>query len=462
MTMDGLRKRLGNGENATTEFVLDSRSIASIGKTIAAFLNGDGGAIYCGVDNDGVPVGLTGNVGESARAIESRLKTAISPTAFFTAEVIDIDGRAVIVLEVPQGKDRPYVFEGGVWLRQGNRTEAADVATLRRMLQLQGEVPERWERRLSPSMLLEDLDPDEVRTTVREAESAGKFSFTDRSDDLAVLRDLSVYATGGFTQGGDVLFARMPTRRHPQCRAQLVRFTGEKTSDTYADNRWFEGPLVRVCTDLIGAIGAAIPVRSVFPPGEARRVDRPTYDLDAVREGIVNAFVHRDYSAYSGGLRVSMFEGRIEIWNSGRLPDGLTPGDLRQEHPSILINPDIAQVFYLRELMERTGRGTEKIVQASQGIGAAPPQWRDSPTGVTLTLFAATATASGKAVALNDRQNRLLLELQPDDSISPKAYRERYAATVTPRQARRDLEELESLGWLKREGQTRSIVYRLP
>lgn len=461
MTMKTLERRHAKGRDATTDFVRSVHAYGRIGKTICAFLNGMGGTLYCGVADDGRVVGVP-DVAEQAGELERRLKKAISPTAYFTMSTTRFDGRPLVIFEVPQGKDRPYVFEGGVWLRQGAATVAADVGTLRTMLQAQAEIPERWERRASPAMSIDDLDPDEVRITVREAEAAGRFTFADRHDDLRILRELSAYTGSDFTQAGDLLFGRLPTRRHPQCRVQLVRFTGAKSGDVYADNRWFEGPLVRVCVALLAAIGAAVPIRSVFPRGSQRRVDHAAYDLDAVREGIVNAFVHRDYSAYSGGLRVSMFDARIEIWNSGRLPEGLTPTDLRQDHPSILVNPDIAQVFYLRDLMERTGRGTEKIVDASRAIGAPPPQWRDGASGVTLTLFAATQDTSGKTVSLNDRQNQLLLDLHSGDTITPKAYRERYATTVTARQARRDLEELASLGWLRREGQTRSIVYQLP
>jgi ATP-dependent DNA helicase RecG len=154
------------------------------------------------------------------------------------------------------------------------------------------------------------------------------------------------------------------------------------------------------------AIEVAVPVQSTFPSHQARRIDRKAYDFAAIREGVVNAFVHRDYSAYSGGLRVSMFGSRIDIWNSGRLPGGLTPGAFRRDHPSIPVNPDMAQVFYLRALMERIGRGTEKIIRAAKELRAPPPVWQDDPTGVTLTLFASRLSVAGE-FSLNDRQKKL-------------------------------------------------------
>jgi hypothetical protein len=60
-------------------------------------------------------------------------------------------------------------------------------------------------------------------------------------------------------------------------------------------------------------------------------------------------------------------------YGCGRLPDGLKPADLRRNHPSLPANPDIAQVLYLRGLMERIGRGTQKIIQSCVDQGLRPP-----------------------------------------------------------------------------------------
>jgi ATP-dependent DNA helicase RecG len=461
MSLDAIRKRLSAGENVSTEFVSDVNSAAEIGKAVCAFLNTDGGQVYCGVDDAGHILGIKPNVEVRAQRLERELKDLISPTTLFSAEVATVDGQPIIVVEVPAGLDRPYVFEGAVYLRKGAQTVTADAAELRALVREQADAPVRWERRIS-SISVDDLDKDEIRTTVRKIEEKGRFTLSDRDDDLAVLSDFSVFTNGGFTNAGDVLFSQRPTLRHPQCRVQLIQFAGEKSEDVYKDNRPFEGPLVRVYSELISAIRSAIPVQSVFLPGENRRVDQPAYDIAAISEGLVNAFVHRDYSAHSGGIRVQMFDNRIEIWNSGRLPEGLSPGDLRRDHASILVNPDIANVFAALDLMERIGRGTEKIVSASKGLGARPPLWRDEPSGVTLTIFRALQTDFGEAFEPNERQNWLLLDLQPGDSITPKEYQTRYAAGVGERQARRDLEELEALKWLVREGATKSTRYRLP
>ena len=173
----------------------------------------------------------------------------------------------------------------------------------------------------------------------------------------------------------------------------------------------------------------------------------------------MNAIAHRDYSSFSGGVTVSIYPERIEIWNSGRLPYELEPADLRGIHPSIPTNPDISHVLYLRRLMERIGRGTQKIIAATKELGAPTPKWADRPSGVTLTLFAAKGGATA-ALELNIRQLELLRTLQPGERIHANDYAASVADQVSERQARRDLSALEEGGFLKRGGAARSTYYQ--
>nr|WP_229699141.1 ATP-binding protein [Pseudomonas syringae] len=108
----------------------------------------------------------------------------------------------------------------------------------------------------------------------------------------------------------------------------------------------------------------------------------------AIREGIVNAFAHRDYSSFSGGIKVEISPVRLQIWNSGSLPDGVDADKLQQGHISVLRNPDIAHALYLQGYMEKLGRCSVLIRQACEENGLAPPVWySEGSSGVTLTFF---------------------------------------------------------------------------
>jgi ATP-dependent DNA helicase RecG len=249
--------------------------------------------------------------------------------------------------------------------------------------------------------------------------------------------------------------------RHPQTRVRLIRYAAGKTASEYLDDRQLQGPLVRVLNQAFDWLRGQLPMEQRFeadPSAPLVRQARMAYPEAAVREGLVNAFAHRDYAGFSGGLTVSVYADRIEIWNSGRLPEGLSPAALRHNHPSLPANPDMAQVLYLRGLMERIGRGTQKIIQACVDQGLRPPKWQDRETGVTLTLWGPGSAPAGLA-SLNARQQALLDAMKLDERIRPAEYRERFAAAVSERQARRDLVAMEELGLLRLDGAGAATSY---
>lgn len=157
------------------------------------------------------------------------------------------------------------------------------------------------------------------------------------------------------------------------------------------------------------------------------------------------------------GIFLKVYPKSLEIWNSGALPEGWSQRKLHESHPSIPNNPDIAHFLYPRGLMERVGRGTLKILEACRQAKLPEPKW-ESADGVKLTFFAPVSADELKA-RLNDRQQKFLESAPKGTAYAPKHYREEFAAEVGDRTARRDLEEMESAGLLRREGKGPATVY---
>ena len=463
MMSDVLLQQITQGEDEHSEFRLGLGNLESLAEVVCSFLNTQGGTIFCGVGEDGQVVGLppAEQDPQRIRGVHQALADRLTPSALFTVSVDDLDGKAVVTIEVPEGKDRPYVTGGRVFERRGDRTSPADAQALREMVQTKAVSTERWERRPSMAMEEGDLDHEEVQAMLSEAGKSERHRFAKPEDDDAVLAELGLAGARGYTQGADVLFARNPVVRHPQTRVRLIRYAVGKTANEYLDDRQLQGPLVRVLNQAFDWLRGQLPMEQSFeadPKAPLARQARMAYPEAAVREGLVNAFAHRDYAGFSGGLTVSVYADRIEIWNAGRLPDGLKPAALRRNHPSLPTNPDMAQVLYLRGLMERIGRGTQKIIQSCVDQGLRSPQWEDRETGVTLTLWGPGGARSGLE-SLNARQTALLAALKVDGRIRPAEYRERFAADVSERQARRDLVALEELGLLRVDGAGATTTY---
>ena len=385
MILEPVRQHIYQGKEVKTEFMSEVHE-EIIAKTVCAFLNSHGGTVVCGVTEDGQLPGIDG-ASDRVQPIHSYLSKHITPKALFTVSVDTQDGKTTISIDVPEGKDRPYIFSGAVYVREESKTCMADAATLRDMVQSMSVVAERWERRPSMAMEESDLDQDEIRRTVQQATESGRFAFADNADDIAILKALAVYTAKGFTQAADVLFAKNPALRHPQTRVRVIRFASDKGGDAYLDDRSLHGALLTVLEQAFDIILQHVRWESQFQPGDIRRKERPEYPFDALREGLVNAFAHRDYAGFSGGVSVGIYPDRIKIWNSGHFPEGLKPDDLDRDHSSLPTNPDIAHVLYMNRLMERIGRGGRLIIDACQNHGLPPPKWVDQSDGVTLTIF---------------------------------------------------------------------------
>jgi ATP-dependent DNA helicase RecG len=252
-----------------------------------------------------------------------------------------------------------------------------------------------------------------------------------------------------------VLFARDPVAWSPNVALRIIAYASDKQGRSLHEQT-LQGPAVRVLRQAVSVIQQQTGFSGRFRSSRLEREDRPAYALFALREGLVNALVHRDYETVGGQLRVEIFPEHLVIQNPGRLPEGWTEKDILTKEESHPTNPDIARVFYLRSLMERLGLGGRKLDDACRALKAKPPVWKAAQGMVSLTLFRAPSPAT--IGQLTSRQQEFIRSLAPQNSFKADDYAK--AVAVSIRQARRDLTELEELGMLERSGKGPATIYR--
>lgn len=379
-----LQELLMLGEGQVIEFKAACEPMI-IGQQVCAFLNSGGGYVICGVGDSGEILGVNDI---DTKQLEQQLHEGISPAALISVDMQAVEEKQVLIVEVPAGKDFPYAFHNDIFIRDGEMSVKADIETIRDMVMRRQMEPERWERRFSAVDLETDLNFDEIQSLSRAVSENSRMQFRDKHDPRIILEDLALLKYGRLTNGGDVLFGKNPAIRHPQARVRAVCFATDKTDDSYKDMKSFEGSLVSVLEQVFSFVMRNTPTTSHFNKNNLERQDKAVYPPEAVREGLVNAFAHRDYADFSGGIAVHIYPKRLEIWNSGTLPEGVTLDKLATGHISVLRNPDIAHVLYLRGMMEKLGRGSVMIQQSCLERGLPRPKWRsDNGQGVTLTFF---------------------------------------------------------------------------
>jgi ATP-dependent DNA helicase RecG len=457
MTINEFTERmLAQGESPRLEFKSSVEPMTGIARTVCAFLNTEGGFLIAGVDEDGTPNGTATE--DQTRSLSQFLREKITPRVLYDVSFDHTSKGNVITVGVPAGPDRPYVCEGAVFLRTGASTRAATASALREMVEETSQPTTRWERRPSIGLEIEGLNLELLNITIHRAQDRRGYLFDGTNETEGRLSQLSLFQTGHLTNAADVLFGKRVAQRHPQTRLRAVCYATDRADD-FLDEQLYEGPAFQLLEDAMAFLKRHLPIGAEFREGQLPRDSRPKYPFAALREGLVNALVHRDYSAFSGSVTLSIYPDRVEIWNTGKLPHGISPRDLPlASHPSILVNPDIGHVFYLHELMERVGRGTFKIAQECRNIGMRLPEWKNVGSGVRLTMFAANPNRSA-SLDLNDRQKELLKVLQTGEQIRVPVYLARFGQGITDRQARRDLSDLEGEGFLIRHGAGSKTTY---
>jgi len=385
-------------ENITTEF--KQEYTADINKTVIAFANTNGGTVYIGITDDGGIVGV-GDIDSTMLKAGNSIRDSIKPdvTLFVNYQQEIIDGKAVIKVIVQKGTSSPYYLASkgirpeGVYVRQGASTvPATETAILRMIKDTDGEKYE------DVRSLNQDL-------TFAEA----KREFTVRNVPFGV----SQQKTLGL-MNADSIYTNLALLLSDQCvhTVKLAVFEGTAKA-VFKDRREFTGSLLKQLNDVYEFIDRYNRIRSEFEG--LHRIDKRDYPVEAVREALLNALVHRDYSFRDSTL-ISIFDDRIELVSIGGLVKGISFNDMMLG-VSVARNRNLANVFYRLTLIEAYGIGMPKIIRSYEGF-VVKPQIEVTDNAFKITLPNINETAA--KATLNENERIVMTLLQSKDAIVRK------------------------------------------
>lgn len=431
MTHDEIKELLSLGETQNIEFKASWRNVDAMGKTICSFLNTSGGYLIIGIEDNGTILGIENT--QNIQKFEEEIIKKLAPKALVSFEEQILDDKKVWIVEVPQGADLPYSYDNNVFVRYGETTRQADIETIKDMILRRQIEPERWERRFSDADITKDLDENEIKATLRSDKHDKILTYSRGDTPVEMLEYLGFIKYGRLTCGGDMLFCINPAKRFPQARVKAVCYKTDKIDNDYIDMKSFEGPIVQNLEAVFAFVKRNIPNQMKFNSNSLTREEKPIYPPEAIREGLVNAFAHRDYADFRGSILVQIFADRLEIHNSGRFLDGITSDTIAKGQISLLRNPDIAHTLYTRKYMEKLGRGGMLIRKACQEYGLVEPKWSEDTNGVTLTFFAnmeVTTEVSEEvtvevATEVSEKAQKLLVLLELNKEYTKKELQEK-------------------------------------
>ncbi len=451
-TLDELKTLLAQtrGEWEHIEFKKTTGELHGGMESLCGFLNGSGGTVFFGVTQTGAPQGQT--VGDDTfQNIANAIRKLEPPALIQQGRIVMPGGKEVVMLATTQHPDDPYTFDGRPYQRIGNTTSRMPQAEYERRLLGRALATERWENQVAEGYSQADLDQEEIDRMVRAAVHCGRLE-SPPADPAEALDRLHLRLDGRLRRAAIVLFGKRLMPDYPQCALRLARFKGT-TKTEFLDQRQMHGHAFQILEEAVHFIMRHIPVAGRIEPGKLERQDQPLYPTPALREALVNALCHRDYTLAGGAVNVAIFDDRLEITSSGLLPPGITVADLKKNHVSRPRNPLIADVFYLRGLVEQWGRGTQKIVDWCVAAGQPEPEFEEQ-AGAVVVRFRPSSYHPPLRVShdLTDRQRHILLVLSRGGQWMIKDI----LGSLEPRPAQRtlqtDLGMLRSLGLIESSG----------
>jgi ATP-dependent DNA helicase RecG len=197
-------------------------------------------------------------------------------------------------------------------------------------------------------------------------------------------------------------------------------------------------------------------------------VDQPAVPALALREALVNAISHRDYSNRSASIALAIFDDRLEIWNNGELPSELKIEDLKKPHQSYPRNEEIATIFYKRGWVEGWGTGTLRMIRYCQKNGTPEPEFKEYSGGFSVTFrFKESMSSEIKKspeippVELTARQKEIIDILKTADEMTIKNIIQNLTSPPAERTLRDDLSKLRDKGFVGSRGRAKNAMWFL-
>lgn len=398
-TRTELLEIIRNGENSGVEFKRDVLENHALAKELIAFSNLSGGMVLLGVEDDGSIVGLTRPDLEEwiMNACRDKIRPPIIP---FFETVRDVEpGKDVAIVSVTRGFDVHCLWHNSnrkYYIRVGTQSREASTEELARLFQQRGSI--RAELRPVSGATLGDLDRRRLRDYLARIRQQ---DVPDDEDEVAwktMLINTEIMTEEGVTVGGMLLFGKTPNHFLPHAGIDAAAFPGTEKDYAARERQGLRGPM----TPLLGVDGLLVenglveqaldflrrntPMTAVLENG--RRIEKPAYPPDVLREAIVNAIIHRDYLLSSTAIEVALYSNRLEIISPGKLPNGITPERMRtgcRASRNQLLKDTMGDYLYL----EHMGMGVpRKIILGMKAHNGTEPALVEEEERFILRLFA--------------------------------------------------------------------------
>ena len=375
-----VERRIRAGEDAVTEFKRGAGDMRAVGKTLCAFANGAGGLLVLGTDDAGATVGVSADPDAVQERLTGLLHTGCGkPVSAQCGRESTADGWVhwIDVRRHQRGYE-PFMYDGRFWVRRGRATVTPSPSELQELFNAFGFV--LTEQQIIPAAHLDDIDFGAVRSFMQaQGLDTEQTPQPAREDDL---RNASVTdELDGMlrpTLYGLLVFGRDP-QAYPHTLSLFVQCAAYGGTDQAAEVLSAGEAKGRLADQVHRAMGWFRSLGRRESYEGLRRRDLPRLPEPALREALVNAVIHRDYSISGSQTMLEVFDDRIVVTSPGALPNHMTVEQARSGGAPRSRNEMMANAMVVAGLMERRGRGWLTMRHAMREFNGTEPDLASDP-----------------------------------------------------------------------------------
>ena len=381
-------------------------------KWICGFANAQGGRIYIGRDDTGAIVSV-----EDYKHLMDEIPNKIKNNLGITAEVnlLQEDDKHFIEIIV-QPYSVPISLRGRYYYRSGSvKQELTGTALNEFLFKRAGQT---WDNVIEPRATFADIDEKSVKAYIIMSKEKGRLPDVEGLSMEEIFDKLRLTESGQLKRAAIVLFGKDPGRFYPNTMVKIGRFARDDADLRYQDVE--EGNIIVLLRNVLERLDQKYLIKQITFEG-MYRVEKSEYPIPAQREMLLNAMVHRNYMG--SFIQIRVYDDKINIWNEGMLPEGISLESLKVSHSSRPRNPLIADVCFKGGLIDTWGRGTIRIIDTCKEAGLPEPELTERDGGFLVTLFKNRfSTEQLQQLGLNKRQIKAILYVKDKSRITNAEY----------------------------------------
>ena len=449
-----LQKSIQDGEGKTIEFKAELPNSNTLAKTIIAFSNTGGGKLIIGVNDQGKIIGLAPeeNIFELKDKVASIIYETCYPTVLPDIYTTTIDDQLLLIIEVYRGNLLPYYLKNkgkneGVYIRVGATNRKASHENILELERQRMNIS--FDQEANREVALDSLD-----ISILEA----RFAHTGKVLDQSVMKNLKLVIEDNNTiYPSNGLLILLGKFEH--VRMKCSRFKGTSI-DVFLDRKEYDDNLFSQLENAENFIKNYIKLSGEIKG--LQRNDQYEIPLEAIRESLVNAVVHRDYSNDGRDIKVGIYDDIVNIVSPGGFPSTITQEDILEGRSEIR-NRVIARVFKELNYIEQWGSGIRRIKSSCKARGLKEPEIVEKGDFVDVSLYRESVNqikANEESLISNEYQQLIIEYLKlHENKITTKEAQD--VLDLGERRSREILKEMIDKGILERVGKTTNTHYRI-